>query len=279
MINRAGLTKFLTAFCLGLGAMSAGGAADDLPFRAAYAAKALQIESFSGTLIVKVDKAKTARLKLTGPKRQRKSLRIAVRNKILRIRHQHPVRRTQNSVHVERNVVIVGPGGYSNMVIGGQQTGTQAEQSALRLELTLPAGSPLGIDGFLGDLEIGDTRGPVVLSLASGNARIGRVHAATLKIEGVGKIVAERVDGPLSIEIGGSGAVSVGDGAMPSLSIVSNGTAEIAVGGKAGTADIDANGVADIQIEYVEESPNASINGVGTVTIGNWDMSEINPPR
>ena len=279
MINRAGLITSLTAFCLGLGVMSAGGAAEDLPFSAAYAARAVQIEAFSGTLIVKVDTAKTARLKLTGPKRQRRSLRIAVRNKILRIHDQRPVRQTHNSVHVERNIVIVGPGGYSNTVIGGQQTATKSEQSALRLELTLPAGLPLGIDAFLGELEIGDTRGPVILSLAGGNARIGRVHAATLKIEGTGKIIAERVDGPLSIEVDGSGAVSVGDGAMPSLSITANGTADIAVGGKAETADIDANGVADIRIEHVEASPNTSINGVGSLTIGNWDTSEISPPR
>lgn len=279
MINRAGLIKFLTAFCLGLGTMSAGGAAEDPPFNATYSARVVQIETFSGTLIVKSGTANTARLKLTGPKRQRKSLRIAVRNKILRIHHQHPVRQIQNSVQVERNVVIVGPGGYSNMVIGGQQTGGQTEQSALRLVLTIPAGLPLGIDGFLGDLEIGDTRGPVILSLMEGTARIGRVHAATLKIEGAGTINAERVDGPLSIEINGSGAVSVDDGAMPSLSIATNGTANIAVGGKAGTAEIDANGVADIRIDHVEDAPNASINGVGTVTIGNWDMSERTAPR
>jgi hypothetical protein len=276
MINRAGLFTFLTAFCVGLGAMSACRAADEMPFSAAYAAKAIQIEAFSGTLIVKVDTAKTTRLKLSGPERQRKSLRIAMRNKILRIHDRRPVRQVQNSVHVDRNVVIVGPGGYSNMVIGGQQAGAHREKSALRLELTIPAGLPLGIDGFVGDLEVGDTLGPIILSLAEGTARLGRVHAATLKIEGAGKINAERVDGPLSIEIDGSGAVSVGDGAMPSLTIASNGSAEIAVGGKAGTADIDANGVTDIRIDHVEASPNASINGVGAIEIGNWDMSEIN---
>ncbi len=274
MINRAGFIAFLTVACLG--GMSAGGLADTLPFSAAYTARAVQIEGFSGTLIVKVDTAKTARLELTGPKRQRKSLRIGLQNKILRIRHNPPARQIQNSVHVDRNVVIVGPGGYSNMVIGGQQSGTPIERSALRLELTIPAGLPLGIDEFQGTLEIGDAQGPIILSLADGTARLGQIHAATLKVEGSGKITAERVDGPLSIEINGDGAVSVGGGAMPSLGIASNGTAEIDIRGKAGTAEIDINGIADIRIEHVEASPNASINGVGTVTIGNWDMSEIN---
>ena len=276
MINGAGPLKFLTAFCLGLGAISAGGAAEDRPFNADYAARALQIEAFSGTLVVKVGTAKSAHLELTGPAHQRKSLRIAMRDKILHIRRQ---RQTHGSVRVQRNVVITGPGGYSNTVIGGRHFGAQSEPSALRLELTLPAGLPIGIDEFSGDLEIGDTLGPVILSLTDGTVRIGRVHAATLKIIGAGKIAAERIDGPLAIEIDGSGTVSVGDGAMPSLSIASNGTADIAVGGKAGSADIDANGVAKIRIEHVENSPNASVNGLGTVTIGNWDMSAIGPAR
>ena len=202
-----------------------------------------------------------------------------MRDKILQIRGQRPQRLTRNSVRVERNIVITGPGGYSNTVIGGQQMGAQPGPGALRLELTLPAGLPIGIDEFSGELEIGDTLGPVILSLTDGNVRIGRVHAATFKIIGDGKIAVERVDGPLAIEIDGSGTVSVGDGVMPSLSIASNGTADITVGGKADSADIDANGVADIRIEHVENSPNASVNGVGNLSIGNWDMSATGPAR
>ena len=279
MINRAGSLKFLAAFCLGLGAISAAGAAEDRRFTADYAARAVQIEAFSGTLIVRVGTAKTARLELTGPAEQRKSLRIAVRDKILHIRHEHAERRIRNNVHVERNVVITGPGGYSSTVIGGQHLRAQSGPGALRLELTLPAGLPIGVDDFAGDLDIGDTLGPVILTLTDGSVRIGRIHAATLKIIGAGEIAAERVDGPLAIEIDGSGAVSVGDGAMPSLSIASNGTADISVGGRAGSAEIDANGVAEIRIEHVENSPTASVNGVGNVAIGNWDISESVPAR
>lgn len=80
------------------------------------------------------------------------------------------------------------------------------------VKITVPAGTPLAVSGFIGEGNVGDLQAPLTIdSHTSGTFRAGHVTTAAIGISGSGDIRLGKVDNNLSAEIAGSGSVQTGE--------------------------------------------------------------------
>ncbi len=170
--------------------------------------------------------------------------------------------------------VTVTQSGSNNSVavtIGGPGAAVTASSAPLPpLELRVPRHLPLKITAAGGSWQIGDTDGPLALSLAAGAARIGRVRSAQLLIQGSGTLHAARVDDALVASVNGSGEVRVATSRLETLDATVAGSGTIQVGGVARVARVAIQGVGTVALERAIERPWVQVDGVGTVRIGGW---------
>lgn len=80
------------------------------------------------------------------------------------------------------------------------------------VKITLPAGTPLAVSGFIGEGKVGDLRAPLrIESHTSGTFRAGHVTTAAIAISGSGDIRVGKVDNNFSADIAGSGSIQTGE--------------------------------------------------------------------
>jgi hypothetical protein len=234
-----------------------------------YRAEEVELQGVVGRVEISTHDGSQIRVIASGARSRTKRLRITMRGPILFIEDKGVGTRIRNSVHVEHNVVIASEGGSSTQIIGGAP-GLLQPTDRLRLHLAVPRKTALSINDFVGDLVAGDVMGQFRLSVQAGTARLGRMRAVQLAINGGADITAERVDGSLDITLTGSGAATIRDGSISRLSIASAGSAMVHVGGTVRRATISAVGVADVHVAHVEQRPTVETNGAASVTFGNW---------
>ena len=85
------------------------------------------------------------------------------------------------------------------------------EDQKVRVWVTVPRGSDVSAKHMIGDLTVGDTNGRLYVETISSDVKVGRVSDAKLKVVGGGDISVTSVQGPLSLDIAGSGDVRVGN--------------------------------------------------------------------
>ncbi|TWB45223.1 GIN domain-containing protein [Nitrospirillum pindoramense] len=164
-----------------------------------------------------------------------------------------------------------------------------SDRDFMKVSVTLPAGTALSVDDFVGDLTAGDLNADLaVADLHSGSITVGRVQAAALDVTGSGDITVGDVAKAVSVEIKGSGKVRTGktSGAV-SLEISGSGNVDMASvngavsaeihgsgnvtihAGKADPLSVDIAGSGDFTLDGVATNQSISQHGSGQVHIRN----------
>lgn len=235
-----------------------------------FAAHAVSLRGFSARLLVRTHDKKEIRLRLSGPRDRVRRVMPRIRHGDLEVDADIHGGIVRGSVRVENSIVITQEGGTSNVVIGGISTAETSSHNAMTLFLTVPRAVPITIEGYSGDADIANLSAPLSMQLLSGRARIGHLVRAYLAIAGSGEISVDRIDGALDLSIDGAGNIDISDGIMPALSIQTDGSARIAVGGRVGQASLMLAGDADIWIARTDRRPDVNADGIANVVIGNW---------
>lgn len=135
----------------------------------------------------------------------------------------------------------------------------------LMLTLSVPRGTALSVDGFVGDATIGDTMGALDFTAHATRSKIGKVQRAQIQLEGAGEVNLAEVKGPLKLEIDGSGRLNVGD--VQSLDAELNGSGKATIGAVQGALDLDIAGSGNLTATKVVGPVDIDIAGAGSVKI------------
>jgi hypothetical protein len=138
-------------------------------------------------------------------------------------------------------------------------------ENRIKVSLTVPTGTPLDIDGIVGDVTIGDIKGPLKFDLAAADAKIGAVTSAEIDAAGAGTIQISSVQGALDLDVAGSGDIQVGSAGSVNVDIAGSG--ELTVGTIAGGLSVDIAGSGDVAIDSVSGPVDFSSAGSGDVKI------------
>lgn len=135
----------------------------------------------------------------------------------------------------------------------------------LSVTITVATGTPVKVDNYIGDAEIGDIEAALKLNTSGGEVRAGRVTSAHVAIAGSGDIVVGAVAGDLDASIAGSGSVRSGDAHSADVEIAGGG--EVSVGTVNGDLDIDIAGSGEVYAIAVNGKVNIDVAGSGDVKI------------
>lgn len=135
----------------------------------------------------------------------------------------------------------------------------------LFVKVTVPRGSSVDVSDLVGDATIGDTQGELRFEAAASKARIGRVGRAHVSLAGAGHLDIAQVSGPLHLEIGGSGKVTVGP--VQSVDADIGGSGDAQFGNIAGGLKLDIAGSGDVSAARVNGPTHVDIAGSGSVKI------------
>lgn len=149
----------------------------------------------------------------------------------------------------------------------------QTSPQNLQLKLTVPAGTPVRVDGLVGDAHIGDTMGPMNFEAVSSHSRIGHVRDAKLSLAGSGDIEVAEVSGPLSLEVAGSGKIGVGRTGAVKADLA--GAGDVALGDIQGGLKLDIAGSGNLSAASVHGPVKVDIAGSGSVRIANGEANPL----
>ena len=141
----------------------------------------------------------------------------------------------------------------------------QPKANNLYVKVTVPRGTNVNVSDLVGDATIGDTQGQLHFEAAATKARIGRVGPANVSLAGAGRLDIAAVQGPLHLEIGGSGKVTVGP--VQSVDADIGGSGDAQFGAIAGGLKLDIAGSGDVSAARVNGPTHVDIAGSGSVRI------------
>ena len=173
-----------------------------------------------------------------------------------------------SSVVVGALSVTVTDGGSSRVTIGGEIPNRTGSGTPLRTLLRLPLGLSVKVLGHQGDVVSDDLKGPFVLELIAGNARLGQIRDARLSLTGTGSISAREALGDLSIAVTGDGEVQISQSLLERLEVGLTGEGAVAIDGQARFASLSLVGPGRIFLAEAERQPVVSRIGTGEIIIG-----------
>lgn len=142
----------------------------------------------------------------------------------------------------------------------------KVKSDQLQIKVAVPRGTPVSVDEISGTITIGNTMGPLQLSITGHtNSQVGDVSAASLDIAGSGRVTIGNVAGKLDVDSAGSGNVRVASAGYVKADIAGSGS--VAVGDIRGGLDVDIAGSGDFSAASVHGPASSSIAGSGSVTI------------
>ncbi|MFT3810332.1 MAG: DUF2807 domain-containing protein [Micropepsaceae bacterium] len=135
----------------------------------------------------------------------------------------------------------------------------------LTVTIKVSTGTPIRVDNYIGDADIGDLNASLKMNTSGGEVRAGNVSAADVAIAGSGDIRLGHVAGDLDASIAGSGSVRAGDCHSADVEIAGGG--EVKVGTVNGDFDIDIAGSGEVYAIAVNGKVNIDVAGSGDVKI------------
>lgn len=145
--------------------------------------------------------------------------------------------------------------------------------SDLVVKLVVPKGAALNVEDMVGEATIGDTYGPLHFEAAATKARIGKVSSAKVSMDGTGRIDIAEVEGPLDLDIAGSGKVAVGRTQKVKADIAGAGDASL--GAIQNGLDLDIAGSGDVTAASVNGPVHIDIAGSGSVKIASGEANPL----
>ena len=141
------------------------------------------------------------------------------------------------------------------------------QPKSLQVKIAVPKGTALNVNDMIGDATIGDTMGPLTFEAAATTAKIGRVGEAKLSMAGSGRIDVAEVNGPLSLEIAGSGKIHVGHSGPVRAEVAGAGDTQL--GDIAGGLKVEIAGSGNVAALSVNGPVKVEIAGSGSIKIAN----------
>lgn len=135
----------------------------------------------------------------------------------------------------------------------------------LSVTITVAPGTPVKVDNYIGEAEIGDIEAVLKMNTAGGDVRAGKVTDATVAIAGSGDISIGTVAGDFDASIAGSGSIRAGDTHSADIEIAGGG--DVRVGTVKGDFDIDIAGSGEVYAVAVHGKVNIDVAGSGDVRI------------
>ena len=229
------------------------------------AVETLVLKQLKSRLAIDVQEVDRVGLRIEGPTALVDAVSVALAEGVLTLEMPESsgpsgFQGTASSLTIVNDTVIV------TTTSGGSLT----RWDKLSLDLVVPEGLPTQIHGFAGTGEIGDTQGQIEVDLASGTLVLGRVASASLAISGSGSIRVSRVNGDLSVRVGGSGSVHVDGGQTAELSVTVSGAGDVRIGAPADRATLQVSGAGQIHVVHVREEPRITASGAGLIRVENW---------
>ncbi len=172
---------------------------------------------------------------------------------------------------VRGSAIVIG-GGRSGTIITGNVRGSIviSDGGACRIKIVVkvPKGASVYLSGVIGDSTVGDTDGALHVATTSGDVRAGRVAMATIGVQGSGDVDIQEVNGPLNINVMGSGNVVVPQGTVTTLSIQIMGSGDVSFRGVADSATLNVMGSGDIFVARVKGHVAKKVMGSGDIHVG-----------
>ncbi len=229
----------------------------------------LVVEGLRGRLRIEVEDRSDVAVQVRGVAADVRDVALDAQNGTVRILD----RSSGGGSSVRSSSITVGSvtaTGHAVVHIGGKDVSAEENHPALEITARIPVGLPLTLQVLSGNCEVGDSRGPVALTVAVGDCTLGAIGKAQLSIEGAGDIVVRQVSGDLEATVDGSGDIRVKNGQVEKLAVSLQGSGDITLGVTAKQAALRLQGSGDIRITEVRDRPTITLNGSGTVDIGNW---------
>jgi hypothetical protein len=207
---------------------------------------ALKVDDFVGSLVVNVTNGGNIKVDVSGTRERIKTV----------------------EVHSSGNGVVI-EGQTSDTVWDWHNwfnfDYTKSKPDQLVVKVSVPRGTAISVDDIVGKATIGDTMGPLKFEGSATQAKVGRVSSADISLDGTGHIDVAAVNGPLKLDIAGSGKVNVGPTQGVRADIA--GAGDAALGPIAGPLSVDIAGSGDISTPRVNGSVKVDIAGSGSVNI------------
>lgn len=148
--------------------------------------------------------------------------------------------------------------------VGGVRNKTQ-------IEVLVPKKTAINIFRVDGKVNIGNVNGPLRLHIKGQNeVNAGSITKVFAKVSGTGNVNIATVKGDVSLEVSGTGSVTIKGGEIGELDASVKGTGRIDIYAKAETADLNVSGVGQVYVLNVVKRPSRNVSGVGRIEVGNW---------
>jgi hypothetical protein len=260
-----------------------------------YDAQAVRIERLAGRLRVEIAREGPIQLRLEGSESELEQVKVSVVDGVLVVRQEG---RNWSFMRLWRDPVrlaLVVPQG-TPLAINDMTGETWIGDTLAKLSLDLRGGDArIGrvADATIrftgrGDVTLAEVSGALNVTLVgSGDVAAGSANQTTLKIEGSGDIklgtvtgpfkaaitgsgdvTATEINGPLDLEINGSGRVRAFRGELPSARIVINGSGSFEFDGLAVEPDIVLRGNGSVEIRAVRGTYKTERLGNGEIRLG-----------
>jgi len=164
----------------------------------------------------------------------------------------------------------VSAGGATYGTVGASQSLEFSEGGCGNWQLASVSGGAKVNIGGSGDVTLAGAADTAVNIGGSGNFTTTSINALDANIGGNGDIVADRVSGPVKINIGGSGNVKLNSGVAPAMEVNIAGSGDVRFGGEAKSLKVNIVGSGDVRVKTVTGNISKSVMGSGNVIVGQW---------
>jgi hypothetical protein len=239
-----------------------------------YQASALQLENLSADVTIEVTQRTEIEYSVSGPEDLIKAIKVSLRSGVLVLASERPrgfeISDGGLNISVGGNIFEGDKAVYrssSQTIVVGDLVVGKSLKNPVRVTLKVPEGTPVTSILVSGDVNLGDTKGPLSASVQSGKLSAGRVTNVHLSILGSGKITVGEVNGSATVQVQGSGEICIGSGHMSSLMATVQGSGDVVVSGITETASLSLMGSGDIWLAHSVQPPIKNALGSGRIRV------------
>lgn len=246
-----------------------------------YQASSLELDQLTANVAVETHLGVDMEVTITGPEDEVKAIRAYVHDRTLVIggstesgQGGMTVVSHGGSTHIRGGRgIVIRSGNFMSNVFGGGMTvisGGSSNESATKVTVKVPLGTPVSVSGGIGNTRLGDINGPLTVNVcADGDVEAGRMTDVNLHVQGSGDIRIAEVTGSAVAQIQGSGDITIEGGNITTLSASIMGSGDVTVDGVAQRASLSVMGSGDIRVARVLERPSKSVMGSGDIRVRN----------
>jgi len=143
------------------------------------------------------------------------------------------------------------------------------------VKIKVPKGTKITAGDIDGEIAIGDTEGSLDLKINDDDANIGKIKNALLTSAGNGNINVSRVDGTLIVNLDGYGDITIEDGSVKDLKVVSTDCGHFEFGGTSQNGDLTCNSSGNITVAKINGTLITELEGSGNVTIEDGTIIDL----